>query len=182
MYIRGITYCDDGNCSSHGTPLYTSQQCAYAEGFAEYYAAIIRGSSSVELGKFEAGTDLLTNPNDSISDPNDPNGSRIEGAVAALLVDLTDGANETHDAIDYPEAYIGDLIRTCSVTLSSVNLHADGIDHFIRCLEKQVDSSISSYFWPRTTTPTAYAESATEPGSWSLSNIRTLWKKNLYNE
>ncbi|MGH7468597.1 MAG: hypothetical protein ACRENP_11605 [Longimicrobiales bacterium] len=185
LTLGGIPTLEQPICSNHGTPVYTTLKCAYAEGFAEYFAAAILGSGvSVEYSDFEAGYDLLTNSNDSTADSNypDPNGARVEGAVAAMFLDLTDPANETHDDVQFPGSYIASLIETCSVNYGGGSEPGTGVDHFIRCLEKQLDSGISSLFWPRTATPTSYSESATEPGSWNLTKIRTLWLKNLYDQ
>jgi hypothetical protein len=170
------------NCSSHGTPVYTSQECAYSEGFAEFFAAVTRPEVTSEDDDFESNVDLLLNSNPNGSDPNDPNGTLIEGAVAAFLWDLHDSVVEAHDSTAYPGSYLADLISTCSVDFGSGSQHANGVDMLIRCAEKSTDSSVSSYFYPRDTNPTSYSESATEPGSWSASHIRLNWKKNLYNQ
>ena len=95
---------------------------------------------------------------------------------------MLDGANEAHDSISYPGSYVADLISTCQVNFGSGSQDADGIDMFIRCAEKSIDSSVTTYFYPRDTDPTAYSESAAEPGSWSMSKIRANWLKNLYNQ
>jgi len=171
------------NCSEHGLPVYTSLTCAYTEGFAEYFAAVLRGPGvSLLYSDIENGSYLLTNPNPDENDPNEPDGTVIEGAVAALLLDITDGAVEAHDSIQYPGTYAGSLVKTCFVNDGSGSVHAAGIDHFIRCLEQQVDSTINSYFYYRNPASTAYSESASEPGDWSLSRIRKAWKKNLFNQ
>ena len=170
------------NCSSHGTPLYTSLECAYAEGFSEFFAAVIRPEVTSEDDDFESNVDLLTNSNPNGSDPNDPNGSFIEGAVAAFFWDLHDSVGEAHDSIAYAGSYIADLISTCTVNFGTGLLRANGIDMLIRCLENSTDSGVTSFFYPRNTNPTGYSESASEPGSWSAAHIRTNWKKNLYNQ
>ena len=58
-----------------------------------------------------------------------------------------------------------------------------GIDHFIYCAEKQVDTTITnSYFTTRSPDPTDQRESATEPSGWSVNRIRMSWLRNLYDE
>ena len=170
-------------CQVHGLPAYTTLKCAYDEGFAAYHAAVTRPDVLTGLADdLEDNAYLLVNSNPDGSNPNDPDGSVIEGAVAAFLFDLTDGANETHDAVSFPGSYVADVMRTCFVGDGvGVPIHADGIDHFIRCLEKQVDSGINGYFYYRSPASTTQSESASEPGSWNLTNIRTLWKKNLFD-
>lgn len=152
------------DCSFHGLPTYTSLSCAFVEGFAEYYSVVTRPDANFTLyDRFEVGYDLLINPNPDSTDPNDPNGSLIEGAVAAFLLDVTDPANEPHDAVAYPAPYLADVIETCRVGDTNRTTHADGIDHIIRCLENQVDATINGYFHTRSPVSTSYSESATEP-------------------
>jgi hypothetical protein len=131
---------------------------------------------------FESNAYLDDNANPDSSDPNDPNGSILEGAVTAFLWDVSDAANEVHDNIAYPHSYVVDILRTCSVSDANGAQHANGVDHAIRCFEKQVDSAINSYFYTRVPASTSYSESATEPGSWSLTDVRQLWKKDLYDQ
>ena len=173
------------NCpSTHAPGIYSSLGCALSEGFAEYVMVVARPdvSSGDWVTYYEGNAALLDNSNPNSGDPNDPNGSILEGPVTALLVDLTDAANESHDVIQYAPSYIADVLRTCFVSDGSSNEHANGVDHVIRCLERQVDSSINGYFYTRSPASVSYSESASEPGAWSASNIRTLWKKNLYNQ
>ncbi len=77
-----------------------------------------------------------------------------------MLLDLTDPANEAHDDVQYPASYVRSIVETCLVNYGGDDQKADGIDQLIRCFEKQLDTSISSKFWPRT----------------------TLWLKNLYDQ
>ncbi|MGH7470500.1 MAG: hypothetical protein ACRENP_21350 [Longimicrobiales bacterium] len=82
-------------CSFHGYSLYTNLKCAYVEGFAEYVSVVTRPDALGGLADdFEDNEYLLVNANPDGSNPNDPDGTVIEGAVAAFLFDLTDAANE----------------------------------------------------------------------------------------
>lgn len=177
---------DTGNptdCSGHGGPVYTNLACAYKEGFAEYFA-VLAWPDTANLHGYspEANPNLLLNSNPFPADSNNPDGSIIEGAVQAFLYDITDPANETGDAIAYSTGYLGDIMATCQVSDGGGDpTHPSGIDHVIRCLEQQVDSSVNGYFYYRNPASTSETESATEPPGWSRSNIRTLWLKDLYN-
>lgn len=172
------------SCSFHAPGIYTDLHCALSEGFAAYVSLVARpevfSGSTVSL--FESNAYIDDNANPDSSDPNDPNGSILEGAVTAFLWDVTDAANETHDDVAYPHSYVADILRTCEVGDGTTVLHADGIDHAIRCFEKQVDNTINSYFYTRDPASTTYSESATEPGSWNLNDIRQLWLKDLYDQ
>jgi hypothetical protein len=82
----------------------------------------------------------------------------------------------------YPGSYLANVIKSCTVVTGGVSGQNKGVDHLIYCLEHSVDSGIFGRFYGRGTHPSSYSETATEPGSWSASAIRTLWLNNLYDD
>lgn len=153
-------------------------QCAYVEGFADYYAAATMGSAAAYAGGIESNSYLGSNPDGSI----------VEGAVAAFLLDLSDPANELHDGVHYGGNYVARIVQTCRVGRYSNSYPADvpdGIDDLIYCFEQQVDPAVqnsSVYFTTRGNDADVFYETATEPSGWSATSVRNLWKKNLYNQ
>jgi len=148
-------------------------RCAYSEGFANYHGAVGIESSNVYVSNFENNEFYPADRGDG--DPND--GAIIEGAVAAFLWDLTDPSDESHDGADYPGSYVADVIKTCKTDGSRAN----GVDHLIACFQRQIPS-YSGYFDTRSSSPSSFNESATEPGSWDRTDVKALWRKNLYGE
>lgn len=109
-------------------------------------------------------------------------GAMIEAGVAGFLHDITDAANEAKDPLSsYPYSYVGAVVKTCSVD----SLKPSGVDHLIFCLERQIDPDVTNssvYFPNRSSFPSTYSESATEPSTWSWNDLRTNWTWILYNE
>lgn len=142
-------------------------QCAYSEGFANYHAEIL----SFNYFDFE---------NSDYSYDGTSDGSIVEGAVASFMIDITDPANESFDNLNLPGSYISDIIETCEVDAYGWR-RGDGIDHLVACFE-QVIPDYSNYFTNRTTVPTNFRESITEPSGWNATEILRLWRRNLYAE
>lgn len=160
--------CDNGTPGHH---FYTVEdfECAYAEGLADYLGSAITG---IYESYFESNDAWGIDGED---------GSIIEGPVASFFLDLTDSAAEAHDSITFPPSYVAAIVETCEVNGGT---DADGIDHLIYCFENQIDSLVTNdpdYFPQRSSDPSSYSESATEPNGWSWSVIRAIWVKNLYN-
>lgn len=159
-------------CPTHTYDQEINLRCGLNEGFADYHA--VAAFSAADHFTIE---DLR---------PTTVDGSIKEGAVAAFLWDLTDTNQEAFDGAAYSGNYIATIIKTCNVQDNHSwpgYERANGIDHHIWCLEKAATTTLySSYFPLRAAAGEAfgYTESATEPGSWSASVIRTLWLKNLY--
>jgi hypothetical protein len=153
-----------GNCPSpHFIDGAYNLQCAFSEGFANYFGHVFDGTffgGNIETNSYYSGGD----------------GSVVEGAVAAFLFDMSDGANETHDAMAYPHSYVAELVKSCEVHGDQV----DGVDFFVYCAEQQVDGTAESYFPRSTSTSSSVSEGASEPGSWSVSDIRSGWLENLF--
>jgi hypothetical protein len=179
-----------GSCpSSHYLNGAHNLACAYSEGFGNFLAAAIRSS---EIGYYY--TYFQNNygyPGQTYSGQTPTgtsnDGSIIEGAVAAFLLDLTDSDFESHDLTAYPGSYVAQVIRSCEVYRpifwTGSWIRATGVDHLVHCFENQVDGAVtgsSVFFTTRSPDPTQQRESAFEPGSWNRSNIRTLWRRDLY--
>lgn len=160
--------------------------CALVEGFADFHAVIVRADSL----KIDDFSDYGAERDVNYAGTGD--GSVVEGAVASFFYDLLDnastpdGSNNQSDGDDdtvaYPGSYIADIVKTCFVNGTT---KANGIDHIIYCFERTIDPAITgspTYFPTRSPDPTSYSEGATEPPSWSQSNIRALWLRNLYGQ
>jgi hypothetical protein len=83
-------YPRSSNCGSHGSPVYTDLECALTEGFAEYFSVVTRPDATSGMAydmEIDGYRDVNSNPNYP-TDPYQPNGSRIEGAVASFLLIL----------------------------------------------------------------------------------------------
>lgn len=173
-----------GTCGGpHQFNLAINLTCAYAEGFADYFAAVLwedaaYGISSVRNGEWP----LYTRSGSTSYD-----GSIAEAPVAAFLYDLTDSsddATEGFDQIAVPGTYLAQVMRTCATaTGSGVWAPPSGIDELITCIGRNVSIYSGGYF---PTSGNAYnqvqqfQESATEPANWSELNVRRLWRWNLY--
>lgn len=84
--------------------------------------------------------------------------------------------------VDYPGSYVADIIRTCEMYRSFFGwTRANGVDNLVACFERAVPN-YSVYFSSRSPDPSNFRESAAEPSAWNRTNIRKLWRKNLYGE
>jgi hypothetical protein len=168
-----------GSCPAETALTQTADQyCAYAEGFAEFYAAALWGSA-------ENNFNAIRSP--SISAGMD--GSLIGGSIAAFLYDLYDSADDAgevgsgryFDGISVPGGYLATVMRTCRTThLSGISgQFPHTIDRLIACLENNTSIYTPAYF-PTMHRVVAYTEQAAEPATWSQPAIRSLWLHNLY--
>jgi hypothetical protein len=156
-----------GTVSTHG--------CALAEGFPDYYAVTVAGTYT---GKFR--TDIET----AIYSPataGAKNGSKIEGAVASFLYDLTDPANETHDVTAYPGSWVANVMRTCEVLVGTTWIHQRGSDHLTYCFMAQ-PTDVSQFARTNGAAPTAVYEPAADPedDATRRPKIRKNYQKNLF--
>lgn len=155
------------SCQDHGFMSDEAMECAFVEGWADYFGWSITEAppSSVESNGF------LT----------DDDGSNTEGPIASFFWDLTDSGMGSHDSVAFPGWYISGILKTCEVDGGS---RANGIDHIIYCMENQVETIITSgpdYFPDRDSDRSSYSEGVTEPQGWSWQVIRDLWIEDLYN-
>ncbi|MBI2407596.1 MAG: hypothetical protein HYV19_04770 [Gemmatimonadetes bacterium] len=192
----GATYSSAACGSEHYIDDESTLQCAYREGFADFFAVWIAGDqlTGTPTGiitdyRIEGNVYLLTGQNGSIT----------EGAVAAFLYDLVDTSSDpnsannqsgsTDDSIGYPGSYISDVIMNCSLAKSGGGTVTilDGIDQFVYCAERSLDdqSLVNSatgnpYFAERTQAYTSVSGPSNTPSGWSVSNIRAAWKYDLF--
>ncbi len=170
-------------------PHYASQltnfACALSEGWANYVAAAsgFDGGYGWEDTDRTFGCLTYNSQHQCTSSSSTRDGSRVEGAVASMLLNLTDASNSTNDSTSYPGKYVADLLKTCTL-YPGIPVRVLGVDHLVYCLELGVDGTIASnYFQARATPPYfVIGENATEPFDWSISRIRQVWKWNLYRE
>lgn len=114
-------------------------------------------------------------------------GSIIQGAVAALLWDITDdGLSEQGDPIQKSARELTDVMKCCRVTVGNSSLGYTGIDHVIFCLENVSPYTIIlttgtvSLFNTRYTLPTSATPGyALFRGS---TGFRRNWLINLYSK
>jgi hypothetical protein len=121
--------------------------CAWGEGFADWYAVVVRGSETgswlrsleenfyykncIPSGGTGRGLVICTD-----------DGSIVEGAIASLLVDLTDGIGaESHDGLQVSPATLAAAIKSCWVHPASRTtvdrIPYNGVDHLIYCWENR---------------------------------------------
>jgi len=154
----------------------TNFSCAFIEGFATYHEALTAGPLGIMFDDVSENTGLQEGED----------GGLIEGAVAAFFFDLTtdigDGG-EDFDNLNLAPSYLGDVIATCDVLESGSWIRGNGVDHYVYCLENEVDEEVLAspdYFPFRESDPEAQEEEATEPPEWNMAKIRALWRYDLY--
>ena len=150
----------------------TDMPHAYKEGFANFHGTAVTGY----LAAYYEGN--LGYPGPTIYDTD---GAVIQAAVAAFLYDLWDPANETHDLIQSPAAYVADHIAACEVKQSSLAVweHAGGIDHLIWCMEGAIDQELldtGGYFPHRPDQPSDVRTTV----AYDPTGVREAWIRNLY--
>jgi len=102
----------------------TDLGCAFFEGFATYHAVATRPDLGSEYTyRTSVGSNSWLQSGDD--------GAIVEGAVAAFLLDVTNGALEAHDSVAAPGSYMAAVIATCEVYAGSSWTRADGIDHVV---------------------------------------------------
>lgn len=171
--------------------------CSFGEAFADWYAVVVRPG---ELPTWER--DLESNyfykgcVDGQVIDYTrvqcNIDGSRIQGAIAAMLWDLSDSNNEhPHDQIQRSPWVVADRMRTCRVRVGGNWIAYTGIDHLIFCMEgrspyKVTVRSAQTYsdvvltlFPSRTQWPDATNSGAPFP---SNDSFRLLWLTNLYSK
>lgn len=76
-------------------------------------------------------------------------GETTEGSVAALMWDLTDPANESHDTLALTGSYVAGVIAQCRENYFGISLRLDGIDTFIYCAEGTIDATATALLTER---------------------------------
>lgn len=196
--VDGLMRYTAGCQTRHPPESGSSFGCAIGEGFADWYSVVVRQSdlptwyTQVETnwyyrncvnGTTSRGTTVCT-----------ADGSIVQGAVAALLWDISDAAYaEPHDRVDRTPAVVIDGIRACAVLVNGSYISYTGVDHLIWCLENRSPYRVSvrAANTARDTTLTFFNTRAQNlwptrtRGTLSLQNsddFRRLWLTNLYSK
>lgn len=170
-------------CGAHSLTTLNAggMRCSLPEGFANYLAVVARPDETGYDYSWE--TNYYHNTYLAGQD-----GSRSEGAIAAFFYDLTDTnrwastTSETFDVVAYAGSVVADVITGCQVYQSGSWIYNNGIDHLVYCFERQVDPVVTGnakYFPTRSPDPTAQSVGSTAT---SPTEVRKLWRRNLYNE
>jgi hypothetical protein len=157
-----------GTCDAthYYTQPMSNWSCAFAEGFADYHAATIRGPSAYFFNVTE--TPPTAGPN-------------IEGSIAALLYDLSDPANEPRDLVQYPATWVAEVVKNCLANTAAFGWrHAFEIEHFVFCFEGSWDQTAYTTYFPGSMSTSGIQNPTSPPSGWSAANIRTAWKWDLF--
>ena len=109
-------------CSGHTLWKPSSHRCAMQEGFADYAGTIGSGGHYEEC--FEHFGDPgfpMSKENkyqEGICRQNTGPKPKIEGRIAALLLDLTDDTGEEGDDTEYPGKYVAEVFKTCRTKIT----------------------------------------------------------------
>ncbi len=153
--------------------------CAYVEGFADFFAVATMGPETGVLADIESNLPIFW----AVPDGEEtPDGRLNEGTVAAFLLDLIDpvgSGSESHDQVQYPASYVGQIIQTCDVRIGGPSWqHGIDIGWNVWCFDRAVDP----FYFDRLPVVTQYREFAAEPTGWDRHKIRAIWLKNLFDE
>ena len=170
-------------CPGHSMLTLSNLPCALVEGFANYFAIVTRPNETGYDDYWERNYYHL-NYVGATSD-----GSRSESAVSSFFYDITDSdsraavGDELHDNVAYSGTALAEVITTCKALQSGTYVQNNGVDHVIWCMERQVDPAITgstAYFPTRSPDPTGYQ--VTSSTVMNRTEVRRLWKRNLYNQ
>jgi hypothetical protein len=175
------------NNNSHSINVANQVSCAFVEGFADFFSVWVAGDqlTSGSTGGYSTDNAMEDNPWRALGD-----GSRIEGASAAFMYDLVDGASEsdsptntangdeTFDTATYPGSFVVQAISACTLTVLVVGVtKLDGMDQFVYCVERSVSAQPLGVSWRSYNGITPPAA----PAGWDPALIRRLWRYNMYN-
>ena len=191
------------DCFSHQLYDVINHRCALQEGFAHYAGTIGAGGYRREC--FEHFGD----PRFPMSEENKRqertcrrapsrtgDRQRVEGHVAALFLDLTDGTEEEGDYTEYSGYYVGEVFETCRVknryqltpkiwkipaTHFYIWWKRTNVSNIVWCLEKEVTEQLHDEVFPDIRTPVEVSVSDhDDPPDWSVADIRRTWRHNLW--
>lgn len=185
-----------GNCGREHTPYNkTTLACAFAEGFASWYALIAReGDLPTRRSQIESNHYYLNCQNGAvigaITVTCTDDGAVVEGAIQSFLFDLSDGVQgEAHDAVQFPPLQIANAVGSCTVRLPNANSNIpyNGVDHLIYCMEGRAPYMVrvtgASMTFFNTRSSSAWPTSALGAGlAYSSDAFRKIWLVNLYSK
>jgi hypothetical protein len=178
-------YCNAQN--QHAVNVQYNFNCAFVEGFADFFSMWVAGDSLVNTGSSDWA---LENQDWYVG----KDGAQVEGAVAGFLYDLVDGPGdpdsytntpmetETWDAVTYPGSYIAYTMRDCTLT-SSTTTYSDlfGSDDLVYCLENSLTAKAdAATFGSAWYNYTGVQRTAAAPSGFSQPAVRRLWRANFY--
>ncbi|HLM68547.1 MAG TPA: hypothetical protein VK358_13505, partial [Longimicrobium sp.] len=176
----------------------SSLPCAIGEAFADWYAVVVR-ETDLPTWKNHLETNYYYRncvPGYSPGRGNvtcTDDGSIVQGAVAAMFWDISDGSSgESHDYIYRTPQTLADAIRSCRVYQGEW-IGYTGVDHLIFCIENRFPyrvairhpttgrDTVAHLFTTRATNrqPSAASGNAFEPQS---QYFRQMWLVNLYSK
>ncbi|MDH7509031.1 MAG: Ig-like domain-containing protein [Methanomassiliicoccales archaeon] len=127
---------------------------AWVEGWAEYYSCIASERYGIDytlsLGDIESAHLIFDYGSD---DDSDAAWDSVEGNIACLLWDLTDPANEAHDAIDLTFGELVSLIENFDPDPGLLDVWPMGKDHvwnihdLFNAFRSRYDPQTASKFW-----------------------------------
>lgn len=182
------SYC--AGSPSHSIDQAYDYNCAFVEGFADFFGSWIAADSLVsdalysdwrlETQTFYSGKD----------------GAQVEGAFAGFLYDLVDGPSDPDainnagsiddtgfvDGVTYPASFIASTMRLCSLrdaTYTYTRLYATY--DLVYCLENSLEPlSVVQSFGYNWYQYTGVTRNATVPSNYNQADVRRLWRANLY--
>jgi hypothetical protein len=178
-------YCNPQN--QHAINVQYNFNCAFVEGFADFFAMWVAGDSLVNSGSSDWALEVQTWYSGQ-------DGVQVEGAVAGFLYDLVDGSgdpdsyyntpleSEAWDAVTYPGSFIAYTMRDC-VLSTSTTTYRDlfGSDDLVYCLENtltgKADAATFGSAWYNYT---SVQRTAAAPAGFSQPAVRRLWRANFY--
>jgi hypothetical protein len=182
------------NCKTQHPPEAPSNLgCALGEAFADWYAVTVREAdmpvwkNQLENNHYYKNCIPGYDPARGMTIACVDDGSIVQGAVAALLWDITDdGFSEADDPIQRSPRDLTDAMKNCRVTVSGTSRGYSGIDHVIFCLEYAspytvlLSSGVVTLFNTRNPIPTSATSGYTFfRGS---TGFRKNWLINLYSK
>jgi hypothetical protein len=190
-----------GACGSHYLFAAHNLQCAFSEGFADFFAALTQQdllpATDIYEDSFERplyNKSLYKGLDDEdwckgvqncpSASQQTTDGGRAELAVAAFLYDLADNASTANyqpttddDPVAYGAQYVANVVQTCQVRQGSTWIRANGLDHLVYCFERRLANYASlGYFPTRATHPNSWSTSASLPGGWNANTIKGIWQ------
>lgn len=189
-----------GCATQHPPESLSSFGCALGEGFADWYALVVRGADLPDWLRRTEGNWFYINCRDGYTSTRGrvtctTDGSIVQGAVTAMLWDMIDQSTEDHDRIRRWPEDIARGMKQCRVRVGSNWIGYNGIDHFIYCMENRLPYNVSvrSAATGRDTvivlfnTRPANQYPNANSGTWLLdganaTEFRRLWLVNLYSK
>lgn len=172
----------------------TTLACAWAEGFADWYAVAVREAAMpLYRERFEDNYFHLTcraGQRNGLDIKCSDDGSIVQGAIHAFLWDLYDPSHtgEDHDRLKIEAWRIAEAIKTCLVKPADHHSYIpyNGVDHLIFCMGGQapyrmrIGLEVQTFF--NTRPQSKWAERASGAQISAGYYFNNLWMVNLYSK